>query len=602
MFLFCSIPQWFPASAYLAPALLCGQLKDNGFDAKCHDFNIRFFNDILTSANVCQSYERSKKIAEGKEQFYANCTSELISAKFKSQMNMRKKICQEFLVRYDETSVMEIIDNVEWAVRVFKTESFYNPEDMQKALDVLKSALYIISLPYAPDEIRLDNYISDRVFNYDFAEIDFRAKNSAVNMFLSYFEKIVAETDFSGVEMIGLSVTDLSQIVPAFTLGRLLKKHTDAKICFGGNYIFKIADSIKNLPMIFDEYCDYFAVGDGELSTVELAQFIKGKRKIEDVHSLIYKNQNDEICTNETAPLLNLEKVSYPDFDGYDFSLYFSPETVIPVQLGKGCYWGKCTFCDFYTGQQKFDIKSVLRAVDEVEYLSKKYNTPHFNFVDEAVPPAFYNRFATEVKKRGLKINFYSFARLEKQFTEEVLQNLFEAGGKFFMWGYEAASHRVMKLMNKGVDLSCRERILSDSVKVGLWNIVTFLLCYPTETTEELQQTIDMIYNNEIIDTCVPSNFALKKNAILKNNTEGTHITDFTENGQLHISYKYNSDITTMEEVKRLRNNFEQKFLIDNADKLFAHSFTESDFVLLYLSRYGRDYVKNYRLKYKKKL
>ena len=46
-FLFSTVPQWYPISPYLAPALLVGQLKNAGYDAESHDFNIEFFNDIL---------------------------------------------------------------------------------------------------------------------------------------------------------------------------------------------------------------------------------------------------------------------------------------------------------------------------------------------------------------------------------------------------------------------------------------------------------------------------------------------------------------------------------------------------------------------------
>ena len=170
------------------------------------------------------------------------------------------------------------------------------------------------------------------------------------------------------------------------------------------------------------------------------------------------------------------------------------------------------------------------------------------------------------------------------------------------MWGYEAESHRVMQLMNKGIDLNARQKILEDARDAGLWNLCTFLLGYPTETPEELQATIDVIYRHDLVNTCTPSNFALKKNAILKDEASSVGITDFTENGELHISYKYQSLTQTMEEVKAKRNSFERKFLEDNRDRLFAHSFTESDSILLYLVKYGRDYVRDYRLTYKRKI
>lgn len=602
-FLFAAVPQWYPVSPYLAGALLAGQLKNSGFEAETYDFNIEFFNDILSVDYLEKSLEKAKKFLSEEEAFQADESYGAgIKIKLRNTFEIRKNIIKDYF-KADNGNAEKTIEEIEWAISVFKTkELFYDPEKLYRAKDIISDALDIASLPFVPSRIMLDNFIANPIFTYDFKDVDYQCKHESVNMFLPYFEKKLSEKDFSEYDLIALSVTDLSQLVPGLTLARLLKKHTKAKIAIGGNYIYKIEEDLKKIPQIFEEYCDYLSIGDGETATVELAEYIAGKRKIEDVHSLVYSDEGSSVKTNSRAPVLNLESVAYPDFEGYDFSKYFSPETVIPVQLGKGCYWGKCSFCDFYTGQQKFDMKSVKRAVDEVEYLSKKYNSRLFNFVDEAVPPKFYNEFAKEVKKRNLEIYYYSFARLEKTFTPEVLKNLYESGARFFMWGYESQSERIMKLMNKGIDLSYRRKILEDSREAGLWNLCTFLLGYPTETQEELQSTIDVIYDHELVNTCTPSNFALKKNSILKNNTSSVGITDFTENGELHISYKYHSLTQTMEEVKERRNSFERKYLEDTADRLFPHSFTESDSILMYLVKYGRDYVKNYRLSYKRKL
>ena len=598
--LFTAVPQWYPASPYLAAALLVGQLKGRGFDAESYDFNIEFFNDILNKDYAKKSLEDAKEFLSSAEFACDASFSDDINEKRKKTFEIRKRIVGDY-IKFDGEKAERTIEKIDWAMSVIKTkELFYDPEKLYEAKDIINSALDMASLPYVPSRIMIDNFIANPVMTYDFADVDYQCKNADMNMFLPYFEQKLGEKDFSVYSLINISITDLSQIVPGLTLARLLKEKTDAKICLGGNYIYKIAPDLKKIPEIFSEYCDFFIVGDGEIASVELAEYMCGKRNIGDVHSLVYADENGNVITNETAPLLDMDNIYYPDFDCFDFGKYLAPEPVLPVQFGKGCYWSKCTFCDFYTGQQKFDMKSVSRAVDEVEFLVNKYGFKHFNFVDEAVPPAFYNAFATELIKRNLKIYYSSFVRLEKAFTADVLQNMYNSGARYMMWGYESESPRIMELMNKGIDLSERKRILADSAKAGIWNVVTFLLGFPTETDEELQSTIDVIYDTTIVDTCVPSNFALKKNAILKSKTDSVDITEFHENGELHISYKYSSLSSTMEEVKARRNRFEKKFLEDTADRLWPHTFTEGDYLMFYLTRYGKDYVKNYRLKYKK--
>ena len=337
-FLFAAVPQWYPVSPYLAGALLAGQLKNSGFEAETYDFNIEFFNDILSVDYLEKSLEKAKKFLSEEEAFQADESYGAgIKIKLRNTFEIRKNIIKDYF-KADNGNAEKTIEEIEWAISVFKTkELFYDPEKLYRAKDIISDALDIASLPFVPSRIMLDNFIANPIFTYDFKDVDYQCKHESVNMFLPYFEKKLSEKDFSEYDLIALSVTDLSQLVPGLTLARLLKKHTKAKIAIGGNYIYKIEEDLKKIPQIFEEYCDYLSIGDGETATVELAEYIAGKRKIEDVHSLVYSDEGSSVKTNSRAPVLNLERVAYPDFEGYDFSKYFSPETV----AGKGLLLGK---------------------------------------------------------------------------------------------------------------------------------------------------------------------------------------------------------------------------------------------------------------------
>ena len=592
---------------YLAGAVLVSELRNAGYDASCLDMNVKFFNDILTKENVleCASsallkFEKSKKYAFE----YGGRLSEFASfpAEVKTELLRYRDISSFFSKEDAEEFIKETAEKIEDAVAIHKDrERFYNPELLFRAKGTVDDALRIISLKYAPTKILIDNYIADPAVDYSYENVKRQCYDSDINMFIDYFEKYFDFDNIKNYSLAGISVSDLSQLVPAMTLGRMLKEKTDVKVAFGGNYVYKIIGDIKKQPEFFELFCDYITVGDGETASVSLASFMGGEIPIEKVYSLVWKNEKGEIITNETAPLLKMDALSVPDFSDYDFSQYFSPDTVIPVQLGKGCYWGKCAFCDFYTGQQKFDIKGVIHAADEVEELYNKYGARHFVFVDECVPPKFYEKLADEILRREIKIYFYSFARFDNGFTREVLEKLYKAGARYFSWGYEAKSERLLKLMNKCIDPEVRVRILRDSCEIGMWNQCTFLLGYPTETPEELKSTIDVINDRELIHSCTPSNFALKKNAILGSEPETVGLSNITTKGDFHISFNYDSKGISMDEVKKNRLTFEQKFLTDTADTLWSLGFTDTDHLLLYVSKYGRDYVKDYRLSFKKK-
>lgn len=598
-------PQWYPMNPYLSLAQLIGQLKAKGYEAEAYDINIEFFNDILTKEKVLFYARSAKTFAESfmkeiKDNGYTAENFDTYSPDIKTKLARTQMIGEYFAKNAD--IIEKTAEKIDDAVAVMKDkERFYEPELHFEAKDTIKDALEIASLPFLPSRIMLDNYIANPFYSYNYDDIKKQCCDKSLNMFIDYYDKKLEGMDFSGYSLIGISICDLSQVVPGLTLAKMLKERCSAHITLGGNYIFKIRNDLKNIPEFFDIFCDSLQIGDGELSLVTLIEALEGKREMQDAYSLVYKNKDGEVVFTADAPLLDMDKIEFPCFDGYDFGKYFSADIVMPVQLSKGCYWGKCTFCDFYTGQQCYDTKSVERAVDEVEFLIDKYGFRHFAFVDEAVPPAYYNRFALELIKRNVKINFYSFARLEKGFTPEVLKNLYDAGACFFAWGYEAYSPRIMKLLNKGVDVDYRLELLANAKAVGLWNHCTFLLSYPSETPEETEATKNIIRQRDIINSCTPSNFALKKNAILHDMAKDLGITNIVNNGDFHVSCNYETAGMKTGEIKRNRMEFQLDFLEKTKESMWSLTFTDTDHLMLYLAKYGTDWVYNYKLRYVKR-
>lgn len=602
-FLFVIPPQWYPMNAYLSGAQLVGQLQAKGFQAESRDLNIEFFNDILNEERVIAAAAEAKRFyeefsVEFEREGYSEEKFEEYSRETKTKL-LRYVAYEEFLK--SGLNANEVAKKVANAISVMKDkEKFYDPEQLFEAKDVLKDALKIISLPYMPSKIMLENFIANPVYTYDYDDIKLQVNSPDLNMFAEYFDKKIKAEDFEKYSVIGISIFDLSQIIPGLTLAKYLKERSNAHITIGGNYIYKIRNALKIFPEFFDIFCDSVQLGDGEIAAVKLAEVLRDKHSLSDAYSLIYKDEQGIVRETETAPLLDMDALAPPCFDGYNFDLYFSADKVMPMQLSKSCYWAKCTFCDFYTGQQCFDIKSVKTAVDEIQHLIEKYGFKHFIFVDEAVPPKYYNQLATEIINRGIEIYFYSFARMEKGFTKEVLQNLYNAGGRFFCWGYEAESERVMKLLNKGIDCSYRKELLQNAKDVGLWNHCTFLLGYPGETPEETQSTKDVICNRSLVDSCTPSNFALKKNALMINEVDQAGLNDIKDNGDFHISCNYMINGKETRNIKKERMDFQLDFLKKTADSLWSLEFTDTDHILLYTSKYGAKWVREYRLKYKK--
>lgn len=594
-------PQWYPVSPHLAVPLLAAQIKREGFEVKALDLNVKFFNRILHNKNLAEADRQAKRILAELEEKFANADFEAIkkNGSFEEKNSGLKYLTIKKFYDGNGDEIERVINETDQAVHTLKNApDFYCPEKLMRAKRTVQLALRLASMPYAPNEIDIDNYFANPLLRLDWENIKLQCEASSLNMFRDFLAEKASEISEQGYYVIGVSMTDLSQLIPVFTLTKMLKAQTNAKIILGGNYATQISEDMLRHEDIFTDYIDYLLIGDAETAIVDLCKYIDGREKIENVANLSYYSESEKrvVSASYTCEHIDLNGVAYPDFSDYDFSEYLTPEPVFPIQLSKGCYWGKCSFCDYAYGQLGYDPKRIDRIIDEIKYYIDTYSASKFMFIDEAIPPAFYNRLALAIIKSGLKINYYSFARLEDGYTAEVLKNLYDSGARIFMWGYECESLRVMKLMNKGINSERRLDILADSHRAGIWNNGLFIFGYPTETADEIRQTMDVIRNNrDIINSCTLSNFSLKKHSLLKETVGSNGIISYTENGEFFTTYRDEAQGISQAERRELRRSFQFEMTEANKNFLWSVVFSDFDHLLLYLSKYGLDYVSGYR-------
>lgn len=594
-------PQWYPITPHLAVPLLSAQLKAAGFRTDIADWNVKLFNKILTSSFLSAADEAARRDLETLSPVYAQADFEALreNGDYAEKTRALKFLTlQKFYKDYGE-EIPAVIRDIGFFVRTMREPAlFYDPELLPRAKHNIRLALRIASMPYAPNELDLDNYFANPMLNLDWKNIRAQVADRSVNMFYDYLSEEVRGIADRGYDIICISLTDLSQLIPVFTLARLIKQTLGAKVIVGGNYATQISADMARFEEIFREYIDYLSIGDGETSLVALCRALDGGGPLEDVPNAVFYSEERGCVVNKglSCAHFNMDALAYPDFTGYDLSAYFTPEIIFPIQLSKGCYWGKCAFCDYAYGQQGYSPKHIPRIIDELKYFIDTYGASKFIFVDEAIPPAFYNKLALAIIAAGLDIHYYSFARLEDGYTPEVLKNLYDSGARLFLWGYECESLRIMKLMNKGINAENRMRILTDARNAGIWNNGLFIFGYPTETPEEIRATMDVIRSHRReIPSVTLSNFALKKHAKLVEESGENGVLGYAPNGDFYTVFRDRIDGVVMPERRALRRNFQFDFLDENAHSLWSVVFSDFDHLLLYLSKYGCDYVSEYR-------
>lgn len=371
------------------------------------------------------------------------------------------------------------------------------------------------------------------------------------NIFISFFEEIIETIKKQQIDFIGISIPFSGNIIPAFTLGRILKEKTKAHITFGGNFLKE--KNILNNTEILDIFCDSIILGDGEKSIVELVKSIECKKGKEKVTGLIYK-KNKKILSNKIIPVTKMNEIHNASFAGIDLNEYLIECPSISIMISKGCYWGKCTFCALGPKYTQYCIKTPEKVVSDIKALKEKYNLNNwFSFQDDAIHPNYLNKLADEIIKNNLDIYYFIFARFEKEFTKELLEKLYKSGLRTIYWGLESGCQSVLEKMNKGIRLENVYRILKDAHEIGIENITGIIINFPTETTKEYNETIEFLKSIKDYVTISPGNFAVMKNSIIEQNSEKYGIK-IIENQDNEFSYcPVWEDTNTSQEIKEER-------------------------------------------------
>lgn len=588
-------PQWVPAVTQLAVPLLLGQLKAAGFDASGLDLNVEFFNTVLNKQYILKVINELDSMCVELEYKVNNIgidkTSkefELLSDKFSAIKTYKEKNHKYFSL------VPELIEK---SVATLKSDDFYDPKKFLDAKLIIFKTLEIISLPFYPIKISFYDY-ENPTSNFNYDELTFFVDDKNTNIFIDFYESQINKFYNEDIKCIGISITGSSQVLPGLTLAKMLKQRTSAKIVLGGNYLSRLRDTFSSKQDFFDLFCDILIFEEGEKSVVEIAQYIDGQIPIEKVSSIMYKNGDGEVIVNSKTTATKLDDIANISLDGFDLSKYYIPSIVFPLQASKGCYWNKCAFCCDDYGKT-FGVKNVDLLIQHIKEISENYGITHFEFVDEALSPNYFEKFAQVITNEKLDIDYYSCARHETAFNMKLLKKLKKSGLRMIEWGYEAGSERVLNLINKGVEFDKRIKIMKDAADVGLWNCIFFFFGFPTETVKEAQQTIKEVDDNfNVIHSSGFGKFKLVSDKIL-DNAEKYTVRNIRKKCELSLEYDYEAEGMTKEELDQVLKS-QYDIHNENLRAYFYKHLQFHEYMFLYVIRYGSKWLKHHKFAGKK--
>ena len=581
-------PEWVPTAPYLALPSLAAVLRQNGIDTVLKDINVEMYDHIFTPGFLLFVKSKIQDRFKELKQNAANLSAEDAELK-------------QMLSDYQHIDLDYHIQKVGRAKEIMRSEEFYEVEKSEWALNAFREVMEYVSVAYFPASIQFYPIESNlNVYrpwvSEDLLKVPFDNK---VNVYADICRQLVLRSiKREKPEVVGISIGTPVQLMSGITFATLIKEaFPDIHVTVGGNIITRLKDEFAKKPHFFGKAFDSMITYEGEHALVWLVEALSGKRKMNEVSNLIYKDEEGQMHVNETYQE-RVDQLPPPDFDGMPWEKYFSPEKLVPYLGTRGCYWGKCTFCDHGAGYiDQFRAKHAEQIVDELEYLKNKLNTKHFMFTDESFPPALFIKLPPMMVERELDIYWTTLIRFESQLLEpEIWDVAHKSGCRSLYYGLESANERIIKLVKKDTDIKAAKINLEQAKRVGIWSHVMCFYGFPSETEEEAEDTRRfLIENQHQIPSVEMYFFVLYKNAPVMFQADEYKI-DVTVNPEhdLALDYYYTpeSGQTTEEAMSRYERFYQEDF------GPWALRINAREHVFLYITKYGTSdlpqlYVKN---------
>ncbi len=331
-----------------------------------------------------------------------------------------------------------------------------------------------------------------------------------------------------------IGITSKSQNYLSACMIAKIAKHVDKNILvvIGGPH-----PSLAGTEVLKEPAIDVGAQGEGEETILEILDFAEGRLPLSSIRGIVYRDGGRAAANPPRELIQDLDALPFPvsaaracliDYDKYPVEAF---KYVFGV---RGCPYA-CTFCGSrYIWGRNVRFRSAKNIVAEMREI-QKLGIDYIHFDDDTfgVKKPFIRELCGEIRDHctGLKWSCEIHVRLV---DDETIAMMKSAGCRSILLGVESGNNEMLKQIRKNItieDAFSAARIIK---KHGIYLHAFFIVGFPHETEESLNDTIlamqrlpadDVVYSiftpyfgTELFDWCkeqgiIPEDF----NAFLHN-------------------------------------------------------------------------------------
>jgi anaerobic magnesium-protoporphyrin IX monomethyl ester cyclase len=295
--------------------------------------------------------------------------------------------------------------------------------------------------------------------------------------------------DVVGVTMMSVDYNPAMQCID-------MVKEVDPKIVtvVGGPHPTLELEEVVENPNI-----DYIVTHEGEITFPELLRAVQDGRPPQERILVGERPILDELPFPDRGLFANeWRKAGYESDSPEDPFVPELPPPFVTLIAGRGCKYN-CSFCqpaERTIFGRKVRLRSPGNVIAELEALRAKYKFASFMFHDDTLTgdKEWVVEFCHLYQEHGFTQPFFCQSRADIIVRNEDMVHLMASSGcKGYFIGFESGNDRVLKFLRKGTTRAVNLEAARICKRYGIKIWANYMLGLPTETKEEVMDTISML-------------------------------------------------------------------------------------------------------------
>jgi len=294
---------------------------------------------------------------------------------------------------------------------------------------------------------------------------------------------------------IGLTAKTGDQIYFALEISRYIKSLSGIPVVWGG-----VHGSFFPEQTLKDKNIDIVVRGDGETTSVELAEKIQNSKDLKKVKGISYK-YNEKVQHNPDRELVDLNKIPAPPLNLINLRDYLQTylgQKSLTLQSSRGCI-RSCQFCyNTVFNKGRWRALTAKKTIERIQDYKDAVEVENIYIIDDNffIDLRRGEEFAERLIKEKMEITWQPHGTdfsSAISMSDRYIRLLKKSGLTGLKLGVESGSPRIRNLLNKQNTV---DEIIDVNRKFRKYKIMmdyNFMAGFPTETIQDINKTVSLM-------------------------------------------------------------------------------------------------------------